>query len=65
MSNEKKVLRIWVVQACKKNGPHFYKYNTQENVLAETAMEAIDKVKAKHPECTIWSVNHKGTVDIK
>ena len=65
MDNENRVLRVWVVQACKKNGPHFYKYNTQENVLAETAMEAIAKVLIKHPEANIWSVNHKGTVDIE
>ncbi len=62
-------MHYWKVNINQKtestNRPGTYFYTPALiGVLALTAEEAINKVKAVHPECKIHAVNHNGIVNI-
>ena len=53
---------MWGIEAYGKWGSDSRAYNDHKNVLASTAEEAIEIIKAKNPRIKIVSVNHKGQV---
>lgn len=43
---------------------HRYRQNIRVYVVTETAQRAMHLVLDKYPDVDIWSINHKGSVDV-
>lgn len=58
--------RVWCITAYGKwSNDRTRHYNLAVNVIANTAEEAIEKVKEHSPDVKIVSVSHKGKIDFE
>jgi broad specificity phosphatase PhoE len=57
--------RFWHVYITLPENPEKrYPRNKTLGVVAPTLQDAIDTVLKKHPGATVWTVNHRGVVDL-